>query len=33
MPANVLVWGLETMPDLRGFAAANDLVSKNDDGR
>jgi len=33
MPANVLVWGLETVPDLRGFAAANDLVSKNDDGR
>jgi hypothetical protein len=27
MPANVLVWDLETVPDLKGFAAANDLES------
>jgi predicted PolB exonuclease-like 3'-5' exonuclease len=31
MPANVIVWDLETVPDLRGFAAANDLADKNDD--
>ena len=28
MNANVIVWDLETVPDLRGFAAANDLVGK-----
>ena len=27
----VLVWDLETVPDLRGFAAANDLDGKSDD--
>jgi len=27
---NVIVWDLETMPDLRGFAAANDLVGGTD---
>jgi hypothetical protein len=26
---HVLVWDLETMPDLRGFAAANDLDGKS----
>jgi hypothetical protein len=31
MSASVIVWDLETVPDLRGFAAANDLVGKNDD--
>ena len=25
MPAHVIVWDLQTVPDLRGFAAANDL--------
>jgi predicted PolB exonuclease-like 3'-5' exonuclease len=28
---HVIVWDLETVPDLRGFAAANDLVGKSDD--
>ena len=27
---SVLVWDLETVPDLVGFAAANDLVGKSD---
>lgn len=27
---NVIVWDLETVPDLQGFAAANDLVGKTD---
>jgi predicted PolB exonuclease-like 3'-5' exonuclease len=27
---NVIVWDLETVPDLRGFAAANELVGKSD---
>jgi 3'-5' exonuclease len=27
----VIVWDLETVPDLRGFAAANGLESKSDD--
>ncbi len=27
----VIVWDLETTPDLRGFAAANDLEGKTDD--
>lgn len=27
---NVVVWDLETVPDLRGFAAANKLVGKSD---
>ena len=31
MPAYVIIWDLETVPDLRGFAAANDLVGKTDD--
>ena len=31
MAAHVLVWDLETVPDLRGFAAANDLDGKSDD--
>ena len=28
---SVIVWDLETIPDLRGFAAANDLDGKSDD--
>ena len=28
---SVIVWDLETVPDLRGFAAANDLDGKTDD--
>src|SRR6476646_8862903 len=31
MEASVLVWDLETVPDFRGFAAANDLAGKSDD--
>jgi hypothetical protein len=31
MPTHVLVWDLETVPDLRGFAAANGLDDRNDD--
>src|SRR6476660_9085686 len=30
MNSNIIVWDLETVPDLRGFAAANDLVGKTD---
>jgi 3'-5' exonuclease len=30
MKASVIVWDLETVPDLKGFAAANDLVGKSD---
>jgi hypothetical protein len=29
--ANVIVWDLETIPDLRGYAAANGLVGKTDE--
>jgi len=29
MQPSVIVWDLETVPDLRGFAAANDLVGKS----
>ena len=29
MKPSVIVWDLETMPDLGGFAAANDLVGKS----
>jgi len=31
MNDNVIVWNLETVPDLSGFAAANQLVGKTDD--
>jgi hypothetical protein len=31
MPTHAVVWDLEMVPDLKGFAAANDLVSKSDD--
>src|SRR5271166_2903694 len=31
MPANVIVWDIETVPDLRGFAAANGLIGRVDD--
>lgn len=31
MPAHVLVWNLETVPDLRRFAAANGLDDRSDD--
>src|SRR5215472_458522 len=30
MKPSVIVWDLETAPDLGGFAAANDLVGKSD---
>src|SRR6266436_2833379 len=30
MVANLIVWDLETVPDLAGFAAANDLVGHTD---
>jgi 3'-5' exonuclease len=30
MKPNVIVWDLETVPDLAGFAIANDLVGKSD---
>jgi 3'-5' exonuclease len=30
MGANVIVWDLETVPDLGGFATAHDLVGKSD---
>jgi len=29
MQSSVIVWDLETVPDLVGFAAANDLVGKS----
>ena len=28
---NVIVWDLETVPDLRAFAAANELIGKTDE--
>jgi hypothetical protein len=31
MKPSVFVWDLETVPDLGGFAAANDLVGKSDE--
>ena len=31
MNSSVIVWDLETVPDLRGFALVNDLVSKTDE--
>ena len=31
MPASIIVWDLETVPDLRGFAAANGLIGKLED--
>jgi hypothetical protein len=30
MKPSIIVWDLETVPDLAGFAAANDLVGKLD---
>jgi 3'-5' exonuclease len=30
MKPSVIVWDLETVPDLAGFAAANNLVDKSD---
>src|SRR5215831_5261831 len=30
MKPSVIVWDLETVPDLAGFAGANDLVGKSD---
>ena len=30
MKPSVIVWDLETVPDLAGFAAANDFVGKSD---
>ena len=31
MPSSVIVWDIETVPDLRGYAAANRLTGKSDD--
>ncbi len=31
MPSSIIVWDIETVPDLRGFAAANALTGKPDD--
>src|SRR5271166_6900292 len=31
MPASIIVWDIETVPDLRGFAAANGLIGRLDD--
>jgi hypothetical protein len=31
MSGSVIVWDLETVPDLRGFAAANGLAGKTDE--
>jgi hypothetical protein len=31
MNSSVIVWDLETVPDLSGFAAASELVGKTDD--
>jgi predicted PolB exonuclease-like 3'-5' exonuclease len=31
MNSSVIVWDLETVPDLQGFAAANDLIGKTDE--
>jgi hypothetical protein len=33
MKPSVIVWDLETVPDLAGFAAANDLVDKSEGDR
>ena len=30
MKPTVIVWDLETVPDLGGFVAANDLIGKSD---
>ena len=30
MANSVIIWDLETIPDLSGFAVANDLVGKTD---
>ena len=30
MQPSIIVWDLETVPDLGGFAAANDIVGKSD---
>jgi len=29
MKASLIVWDLETVPDIGGFAAANDLVGRS----
>ena len=31
MPSNLLVWDLETIPDIKGFAAANGHDGKSDE--
>src|ERR1700730_2113749 len=31
MGQNIIVWDIETVPDLRGFAAANGLIGKSDE--
>ena len=30
MNNSIIIWDLETIPDLQGFAAANDLIGKSD---
>jgi len=30
MKPSIIVWDLETVPDLGGFTAANDLIGKSD---
>ena len=30
MKPSIIVWDLETVPDLGGFAVANDLIAKSD---
>lgn len=31
MSDTIIVWDLETIPDIKGFAAANDMAGKSDD--
>jgi hypothetical protein len=31
--SNVIVWDIETIPDLKGFAAANGHIGKRDEER
>ncbi len=31
MPSDIMVWDLETIPDIAGFARANNLINKSPD--
>ena len=31
MPSDIMVWDLETIPDIAGFARANNLIDKSSD--